>query len=601
MTMLDNEWSQTTFEDITADLVETTFVVVDLETTGGSAQCDAITEFGAVKVRGGDVLGEFQTLVNPGLAIPPLIAVLTGITDSMVAPAPTIEVALPSFLEFAHGSTLVAHNAPFDVGFLKAACRGLGIDWPGFAVIDTARLARRLVHRDEAPNCKLATLATLFHTQTTPNHRALQDARATVDVLHALIGRLGNSGVRSVDDLAEWQRAVAPQQRDKRSLATDVPAAPGVYSFVDARGERLYVGKSVNMRSRVRTYFTASEKRRRMVEMVGLAARVESLRCATPLEAEIRELRLIAGDKPRYNRRSKHPERATWIKLTADRFPRLSLVRTVRDDGCSYLGPFASRRAAEAAVDAVHQAIPLRQCSQRISVDQRSPACALLDLGRCTGPCQGLVDEAVYARHVEAARVAMTTDPEALHSVLRTRIDQLAQDERFEEAAAARDRLGAFLRAAARYQQVTSLARIPHLVAAARPAGRPGQPLPSWEIHVVRYGRLAAAGVAHRGEDPVRVAASLSDTAEHVDPGTGGLPAADWEEAEIVLRWLHGARLMHVTGEWTLPVRGAARLAVVWRAAGAASATLSALHDGPSTAPQPLATLMAHKSGGAAR
>ena len=78
-----------------------------------------ITEIGAVKVRGGEVLGEFQTLVNPHTAIPPFIAVLTGITNSMVASAPPIESALPAFLEFAQGCVLVAHNAPFDVGFLK--------------------------------------------------------------------------------------------------------------------------------------------------------------------------------------------------------------------------------------------------------------------------------------------------------------------------------------------------------------------------------------------------------------------------------------------------------------------------------------------------
>src|SRR5206468_94566 len=117
---------------------EITFVVVDLETTGGAAATDAITEIGAVKVCGGEVLGEFQTLVNPGVAINAFISVLTGITDAMVVEAPSIATALPAFLEFARGSVLVAHNAPFDIGFLKAACDGQLIPWPGFAVVDTA-------------------------------------------------------------------------------------------------------------------------------------------------------------------------------------------------------------------------------------------------------------------------------------------------------------------------------------------------------------------------------------------------------------------------------------------------------------------------------
>ena len=130
------------FDDLGTPLVDITFVVVDLETTGGSPASCEITEIGAVKVRGGEVLGEFQTLVNPGVPIPAFIAVLTGITDAAVAQAPRIEAALPAFLEFARGATLVAHNAPFDVGFLKAASERQQIAWTGFPVLDNPRLAR---------------------------------------------------------------------------------------------------------------------------------------------------------------------------------------------------------------------------------------------------------------------------------------------------------------------------------------------------------------------------------------------------------------------------------------------------------------------------
>ena len=122
--------SQRTFDQLGRPLRDVTFCVVDLETTGGSAaKGSMITEIGAVKVRGGEVLGEFQTLVNPHQAIPAFIAVLTGITDSMVAGSPPIEQVLPQFLEFAAGSVLVAHNAPFDVGFLKhfAAAQGRAV------------------------------------------------------------------------------------------------------------------------------------------------------------------------------------------------------------------------------------------------------------------------------------------------------------------------------------------------------------------------------------------------------------------------------------------------------------------------------------------
>ncbi|TAL24022.1 MAG: DEDD exonuclease domain-containing protein, partial [Frankiales bacterium] len=374
---------QATFDELGTPLRDTTFVVVDLETTGSSAQACEITEIGAVKVRGGEVVGEFQTLVRPSSPIPPFIAVLTGITDAMVAGAPRLDQALPAFLEFARDTVLVAHNAPFDLGFLKAGCERLALDWPGHDSLDTARLARRVLTRDEAPNCKLATLARLFRSATTPNHRALEDARATVDVLHGLIARLGGLGVHSLEELRTFSAQVSPQQRRKRHLADALPVAPGVYLFRDGQGRVLYVGKSTNLRGRVRQYFTASEMRTRMAEMVGMAERVDPVVCSTGLEAEVRELRMIAEHNPRYNKRSRRPDKATWIKLTIEPFPRLSLVRKVLDDGAVYLGPFGRAASAELAVAAVHEAIPLRQCTKRLSIRTPSSACVLAEMGRC--------------------------------------------------------------------------------------------------------------------------------------------------------------------------------------------------------------------------
>ncbi|MDQ1632275.1 MAG: polymerase subunit epsilon, partial [Frankiaceae bacterium] len=326
--------------DVSSRLLrETTFVVVDLETTGGSAASCEITEIGAVKVRGGEILGEMQTLVRPSTAIPAFIAVLTGITDTMVATAPRLEAALPAFLEFARGAVLVAHNAPFDLGFLKAACTRVGVAWPAAESLDTARLARRVLTRDEAPNCKLATLAQLFRATEPPCHRALADARATVDVLHGLFERLGNLGVHTVEELQAFSALVPQAVRRKRHLADGLPSAPGVYMFRDGRGHVLYIGVSRNLRTRVRSYFTASEPRARMAEMVGIAESVDAVPCAHALEAEVRELRLIAEHKPRYNRRSRFPERSIFLKLTVEPFPRISQVRQVRADGAVYLGP----------------------------------------------------------------------------------------------------------------------------------------------------------------------------------------------------------------------------------------------------------------------
>jgi DNA polymerase-3 subunit epsilon len=290
----------------------------------------------------------------------------------------------------------------------------------------------------------LSSLSRLFRTTTTPDHRALHDARATVDVLHGLIGRLGNLGVHSLEELSTFSAQVTPAQRRKRHLADALPHAPGVYLFRDARGRVLYVGKSRDLRSRVRTYFTASEMRTRMAEMVGLADRVDPVVCATELEAEVRELRLIAEHRPRYNRRSKFPEKASWVKLTVEPFPRLSLVRKVGDDGAVYLGPFGSARTAELVVAAVHEAIPLRQCSKRLSVRTPSSACVLAEMGRCGAPCLGPEEgESVelYARHADAFRTLVRSDPSVVVERLTERIRALSAEQRFEDAAFQRDRL----------------------------------------------------------------------------------------------------------------------------------------------------------------
>ena len=554
---------QGTFDELGRPLYDVTFVVVDLETTGGSPADSTITEVGAVKVRGGEVLGEFATLVNPGRAIPPVITVLTGITDAMVLVAPPISEVLPAFLEFARGSVLVAHNAPFDLGFLRAACSLDGYEWPGFESVDTARLARQVLTRDEAPDCRLATLARLFRTSTAPCHRALDDARATVDVLHRLFERLAGFGVTSLEELRLFSARVTPAQRRKRHLADPMPTAPGVYMFRDARRRVLYVGKSGNVRSRVRSYFTASEHRSRMAEMVAVAETVEAIECPTLIEAEVRELRLIAEHRPRYNRRSRFPERAIYLKLTVEPFPRLSQVRRIRDDGARYLGPFASATQAELAAAAMYEAFPLRQCAGRLSPRRLRRACVLHDLGKCGAPCEGRESPADYARHVTAAAETIDADPEAVMRACARRIQTLLPGERYEEAAVHRDRVAAFVRAAARVQRLTGLTGLPQLVAGVPRVDR------GWDVGVVRWGRLAASTVVPAGTPPGPYLDAAVASAETVPAGCGPTPAASAEESEVILRWLEspGARLIALEGTWACPARGAAR-AGRWLSAG---------------------------------
>lgn len=553
---------QTSLDDLGTPLHEVTFVVVDLETTGGSSRTCAITEIGAVKVRGGEVLGEMSTLVDPGGPVPPLITVLTGITDAMLTAAPRVEEVLPAFWEFVGDAVLVAHNAPFDTGFLRAAGARAGRRWPGNEVVDTVPLARAVLARDEVRNHKLATLAEHLGATTTPTHRALDDARATVDVLHGLLGRLGGVGVRTLEDLREQQRAgtrVSPARRARRHLAEGLPDAPGVYLFVDALGEVLYVGTSRCIRRRVRSYFTSSETRARMEQMLARAARVVPVVCPTPLEAAVRELRLIAEHRPAYNRRSTRPERTRWLKLTDEAFPRLSVVRRVAEDGATYLGPVRGAAAAALAVEALQEAHALRRCAGRLPArpSPSASACALAALGRCGAPCTGAQDREGYSVVVEAARASMLDDPRAVVEAGLRRAGEAAAAERFEEAAAHRDRLLAYLAAAGARQRLAPLAAAPELVAARR---RPPADGGGWELVLVRHGRLAGTAVAPAGTDPMVVVASLRQAGEVVGAPAGPAPAALVEETELVARWLEqeGVRLVELDGVWASPLHGAA-------------------------------------------
>ena len=429
--------AQRSFDDLGEPLCDVTFCIVDLETTGGSVDGDAITEIGAVKVRGGEWQGTFQTLVRPGGAIPPAITMLTGITDAMVAPAPRIVAVLPSFLEFARGSVLVAHNARFDIGFLNAALAAHDHPRLDHRVIDTCALARRLV-RDDVPNCKLSTLASRFRLDHRPSHRALDDALATADLLHVLIERAAAWGVLGLDDLVALPGLDAHPQAVKLRLTQHLPRTPGVYQFLDARGEVLYVGKATNLRQRVRSYFSGDE-RKKVGPLLRELTTIRHVPCASTLEAAVLEVRLIHHHQPRYNRQAKHWQRYAYVRLTLDeRFPRLTVVKQPKRGGL-HVGPLPSAALARLVIDAIHSAVPLRRCGTRLGPRMALPVtpapCAPAQLGVAACPCAGGMDEAAYARIVATVVHGLTVDPEVLLAPLRRRMLALATDERFEEAA----------------------------------------------------------------------------------------------------------------------------------------------------------------------
>ncbi len=389
--LADGGESDTLIED--AELV-----VFDLETTGLSASRDRMCEIGAVRVKALAIEERFETLVRPGVALPPTIARLTGLREAELRAAPRPELALRRFLAFAGDAPLVAHNARFDVGFLDRAVERLTGRRVAAQVIDTVWLARRLLHR-RSERFSLAQLAHFFGTSSDPCHRALPDAVATGEILIALLGLAQERGARTLAEVIELAAPRARKLHARRSLVAGAPTTPGVYLFRDRNDTVLYVGKARDLRARLRSYFAGDRQRPAVEAALGALARVEWRELGSELEASLEELRLIRELRPPANASATRPP--CYLERKADRWA--VVARPTR------FGPLTSKRRAQLAV-------------------------------RALGDFDG-------------------DDVAAPLPTLRTRLPRLARELRFEDAARLRDRIAALEEVAARIAELERLRR----------------------------------------------------------------------------------------------------------------------------------------------
>lgn len=522
---------QASFDDLEPLLSETTFVVVDLETTGTRAAGDEITEIGAVRVRGGEVQAELSTFVAIDGALPGHISRLTGIVPGDLVNAPPLGEVMATFLEFSRGAVLVAHNSRFDLAFLRAAADSTGLEWPEPPSLCTLALARRILHPGETRSHRLGTLAAHLGATVEPNHRALQDARATVDVLHALISRVGDCGVSTLSELRAYDGRLSPVVRRRASLTESLPTGPGVYVFRDESGGPLYVGSSVSVRRRARSYFSGGDSRGRMRTMVGLAASVDAVTCAHLLEAWTVEEQLIDSLQPPYNRRSRSPRRGWWLSPpgggsagagNSGRTDRGRVTRVPAERWAA--GPFRRQEDARAAwgdlVDGFGSVPTPEQWENCVSGADASPLRSLI-----------------------------------------ARVDQLAAEGHFERAARLRDRTATVIRVLTRQQELAATAGLTELVLA-QGSGRG-----TWDVAVIRHGRLAGSGTVPAGASPMPVIDAVRAASATVQPGAGPFHGATPDQIRNVHRWIDSAptRIVSANGCWALPADGARSL-VDWAA-----------------------------------
>ena len=329
-------------------LEQATYVVVDLETTGLRPGTAAICEIGAVRIRELEPVDEFETLVNSGLRISPGASAITGLRNEQLRGAPRPAEAVRRFLDFAGDAVLVAHNARFDLAFLDRETELLTGSRIAAPVVDTVLLARTLL-AGRVKGFSLGQLAWFIGTDARPCHRALPDARATAELLLALIGLAQERGARTVADLGSLAATRSRRLLDKRHLAFGAPTRPGVYLFRGRGDQVLYVGRARDLRARLRSYFRSDRQRPAVEAALGATERIEWRVLGSELEAALAELRLIRELRPPGNARVSRPDRHVWLRARGEQV----VSSHVQPSNTVLLGPLRSRRRAQLAARAL--------------------------------------------------------------------------------------------------------------------------------------------------------------------------------------------------------------------------------------------------------
>jgi DNA polymerase-3 subunit epsilon len=371
-------------------LSETTFSVLDVETTGLSARDNKIIEIGLVKVENLKIMESYHSLINPGRLIPYFITSFTGITNDDVFDAPFFEDIVDELEEFIGYDIISGHNLTFDKSFLKKEFISCGKEFlPNFNVC-TLKIARRLF-----PNLRsksLGSLSNFLRIKNRSAHRALGDAQVTARILIKIINQLHESfDVETVGDLINFQfnpRLNKSNTTIKKKLGEDVsglPDAPGIYYFLNSRNEIIYIGKAKSLRERVKSYFSPTAQRKAKA-IIKQASRLRTEITNTELTALLTEAELIKIIKPRHNTQLRKYGSKYFLRvMTTHKFPAIEISNHFDFDGNDYFGLFISKKKAAEIYELLNKTFAIRECTDKEF--SKGKACFLAEIDRCTAPC----------------------------------------------------------------------------------------------------------------------------------------------------------------------------------------------------------------------
>lgn len=397
--------------DKTSLFPATTFAFLDIETTGGSTTSDRITEIGIRFWRDGEVVGEWQTLINPETRISPFIESLTGINNALVADAPVFSEVADELRQQLEGKVFVAHNARFDYGFIKSEFRRLGQAFSA-RVLCTVKLSRKLYPQFRHHN--MDALMARHQLADVQRHRAMGDVTAMLAFFCHALAEHGRATM--MDTIAQLlQRPSIPSHLDP-DILQDLPTGSGVYRFYGENDVLLYVGKSTNIQQRVASHFSGDHNSARGVRISESLRRVEYTETAGELGALLLELKQIKTLSPLFNRRSRAAKQLVSVELVtnSDGYLQARLVRGIEPDRLGdFYGLFRNRREAERALQGIAAKNDL--CNKLLGLENSkiSGPCFQHALGRCRGACRGEEDVTRYNLRMQIAfhNLRLTTWP----------------------------------------------------------------------------------------------------------------------------------------------------------------------------------------------
>lgn len=385
------------------------FVFLDLETTGGKASADRVTEVALIEVFDGEVIDQYQSLVNPEIPISQFITNLTGIDDEMVADAPVFADIAEDLLSKLLGKTLVAHNARFDHSFLKNEFRRIGLDYRT-KVLCTVKLSRILM-----PELGKHSLDNLIHVHglfVESRHRAMGDTDLLIQLMSKWTKHFGAEHVQKIIQLQLKTASLPPHlnQADVDSL----PTKPGVYFFYDEKDTLLYVGKSVNIRDRVKSHFSNDHVSDKELEMSVQIRRIDCQICAGDLSAQLREAQLIKERRPIYNRQLRGSQSPWYFELSKNKQDyftvRIRNTKTIAIEKLDAIfGIFRSKKMATNTLQKIVEDYAL--CHRFSGLEKsRSGPCFAHQLKQCLGSCAGKESSEDYNARVSNAMAVWSLD-----------------------------------------------------------------------------------------------------------------------------------------------------------------------------------------------